>query len=264
MLLGLALAIFVGITLGMVGSGGTILTVPILVYVMGVDPILSTTYSLFAIGITSSIGAVRGVFTAEVDVQKVLTFGIPSLLMVFITRTFFLPLVPQVITIGPWDLHQSVVLMFLFALVMLSSAFSMIQGDDKPIEEGEAIRKVPLQLVVAQGIVVGLVTGVVGAGGGFLIIPALVNFYRMPIRRAVSTSLVIITINSLFGVLGDLEKLEEFNWNLILGYTVFTIVGLFVGFFLSNKVSSANLKKMFGYMILIVAVSVLIRELSNL
>lgn len=264
MFVGFALAIFVGITLGMVGSGGTILTVPILVYVMGVDPILSTTYSLFAIGITSSIGAVRGVCKSEVDIPKVLTFGLPSLLMVFITRTFFLPLVPPIIRIGVWDLQQSVVLMFLFAFVMLSSAFAMIQGDDKPLENNETTRKIPLQLVVAQGIVVGLVTGIVGVGGGFLIIPALVNFYRMPIRRAVSTSLVIITINSFFGVLGDVEKFEKFDWYLILGYTIFTIVGLFLGFILSNKVSGTKLKKMFGYMILIVALSVLIHEIINL
>lgn len=264
MLVGLILAIAVGITLGMVGSGGTILTVPVLVYVMGVEPVLATTYSLFAIGITSAIGSVRGHFASEIDIKKVLTFGVPSLLMVLITRTLILPLVPDIIVIGPLELPQAVLLMILFAIVMLGSAFSMIAANERAVDALESVKEVHLKYVVAQGIFVGLVTGVVGAGGGFLIIPALVNFYRMPIRRAVSTSLLIITINSIVGVLGDIEKLQEFDWKLIVGYTVFTIVGLFLGFSFSSKVAPSKLKKMFGYMILVVGIYVLFREMMEI
>src|SRR5690606_1495922 len=223
MVIGLILAIVVGITLGLVGSGGTILTVPILVYLMGVNPILATTYSLFAIGITSFVGAVKGYREKEVDVKQVFAFGLPSLVMVFITRTFILPLVPDVIHIGPWEFEQEVLLMIIFAFVMLASAISMIKGanDDTTIIPERV--NTPLSLVIGQGVFVGMVTGVVGAGGGFLIIPALINFFRMPIRRAVSTSLAIIAINSFFGVLGDLEKFAEFDWLMILTYTFLTV-----------------------------------------
>ncbi len=261
MLLGFLLAILVGITLGLVGSGGTILTVPILVYIMGVDPVLSTTYSLFAIGITSIVGSVKGFIAKEVDIKKVLSFGLPSLLMVFVMRTFVLPLVPEVITIGPWAFHQSVLLMLLFAMIMLASSISMIQGSDMPMVPLSNAHEIPVSLVIVQGLFVGIVTGTVGAGGGFLIIPALVNFFKLPMKKAVSTSLVIISINSFFGVLGDVEKFPAFDWPLILGYTFFTIVGVFVGFALSNKMNGEDLRKAFGYLILLMGGYILVREL---
>ncbi len=258
MLIGFLLAIAVGATLGLVGSGGTILTVPILVYVMGVEPMLATTYSLFAIGITSLVGSVKGFMAKEVDVEKVVTFGIPSLLMVFLTRSYLLPLVPEVIHIGELAIEQSLLLMVLFAMVMLASSWSMIKESEKLPAAGKPI---PLGAVVGQGLLVGLITGVVGAGGGFLIIPALVNFYRMPIKQAVSTSLVIITVNSLFGVVGDAARFVAFDWTLILGYTACAVLGIFIGFGLSNKMNGQHLKKMFGYLILLMGLYILLKEL---
>lgn len=258
MLIGFLLAIAVGATLGLVGSGGTILTVPILVYVMGVEPMLATTYSLFAIGITSLVGSAKGFLAKEVDVEKVISFGIPSLLMVFITRSFLLPLLPAVIQLGPLEVEQSLLLMVLFALVMLASSWSMIRESER---SQVLVQDVPLAAVIAQGVLVGLITGVVGAGGGFLIIPALVNFYRMPIKQAVSTSLVIITVNSFFGVLGDVDRLPDFDWTLILGYTACAVLGIFIGFGLSNKINGQHLKKMFGYLILFMGIYILLKEL---
>ncbi|SMG20904.1 sulfite exporter TauE/SafE family protein [Sphingobacterium psychroaquaticum] len=257
MLIGFLLAIVVGATLGLVGSGGTILTVPILVYVMGVDPIMATTYSLFAIGITSFVGSVRGVMAKEVDLNKIVTFGIPSLLMVFVTRLFLLPLVPDVIVIAGIEVEQGVLLMVLFAIVMLASSWTMIKEQESHLD---ASARIPLWQVISQGLLVGLVTGTVGAGGGFLIIPALVNFYGMPIKRAVSTSLVIITINSLFGVIGDAEKFVDFDWPLILGYTTCAVIGIFIGFALSHRIKGQHLKRMFGYLILVMGIYIILRE----
>ena len=259
MLIGFLLAIVVGATLGLVGSGGTILTVPILVYVMGVDPVLATSYSLFAIGMTSLIGAARGFQAKEVDVQKILTFGLPSLIMVFITRMFIVPLIPKVIVIAGYEIEQSVLLMVLFAMLMLASSWSMITEANQKIETCAVI---PLWKVVAQGLFVGLVTGAVGAGGGFLIIPALVSFYHMSIRKAVSTSLVIIAVNSIVGLLGDWGRFAKFDWPLILGYTAFAMVGIFLGFALSKKINGQHLKKMFGYVILLIGIYVIYKELG--
>lgn len=263
MLIGLLCAIFVGMTLGLVGSGGTILTVPILVYVMGVDPILATTYSLFAVGTTALIGSIRGLKNRDVDLSHVYHFGIPSLLSVFLTRTFLLPLVPEIIHIGSLALHQSVVLMLLFSLVMLASAMSMIGSRSisklLPTQRDGGDKR--MQVAMA-GILVGFVTGIVGAGGGFLIIPVLINFFNLSLRRAVATSLVIIAINSFFGVMGDLEKFVDFDWYLLIGYTLFTIGGIFAGFSLSKKINSDILKKIFGYFILVVSVYILVKEVS--
>ena len=259
-ILGCILAIIVGITLGLIGSGGTILTVPILVYIMGVDAALSTTYSLFAIGFTSFIGALRGIYRKEADLPKVLSFGVPSLIVVFITRSFILPLVPEVIHIAGYDFHQNVLLMILFSFVMIASSLSMIRSAKNGIELPAENTKTPIEVIVLQGALVGLVTGLVGAGGGFLIIPALVNFYRLPMRRAVATSLIIITINSFFGVMGDLEKFEFFDWNLLLGYTGGTVLGIFIGFYLADKIPNKSLKVAFGYMILLLGLYILVKE----
>ncbi|MFZ4262230.1 sulfite exporter TauE/SafE family protein [Sphingobacterium sp. HJSM2_6] len=261
LLLGCLLAVLVGITLGMIGSGGTILTVPILVYIMGVNPILATTYSLFAIGITSFIGGVRGIIYQEADLSKVLSFGIPSLVVVFTTRAFILPLVPDVIVLGSFQLEQHVALMLLFAAVMLTSSINMIRTAKFPLESSAKAFHVPLYGVMLQGAMVGFITGLVGAGGGFLIIPALINFYKLPIRKAVATSLIIITINSCFGLLGDLEKFPEFDWRLISAYTLSTVFGLFIGFNLVKKVSNLFLRVSFGYMILIIGLYILVKEL---
>jgi len=264
MAFGLLLAVFVGVTLGLAGSGGTILTVPILVYVMGVDPVLATTYSLFAVGVTALAGSVKGFAAKLVDFRQICAFGLPSLLMVFVMRTFVLPLVPEVIRIGPWEVHQSVVLMVLFALVMLASSVSMIgdREDDVPVVPSAGRRGIPVSLVIVQGLFVGMVTGTVGAGGGFLIVPALVNFFGMPMKGAVSCSLVIIAANSFFGLLGDLEKIPDFDWPLLLGYTFFAVAGLFIGFALSGRMDGRQMRKLFGYLVLVMGIYVLVRELT--
>ncbi len=262
LIVGCILAVLVGVTLGMLGSGGTILTVPILVYVMSVHPVIATTYSLFAIGVTSFVGGLRGLIRKEVDLSKVLTFGLPSLIVVFFTRSYILPLVPDVIYIGDYAIEQRTALMLLFSLVMIASSLSMIfslKKQDLPIIEP---RHVPVSLIVAQGGLVGLVTGLVGAGGGFLIIPALVNFYQLPMRRAVATSLIIITINSCFGLIGDSEKFASFDWNLLLSYTGSTLMGIFIGFYLAERVSNKFLKIAFGYLILIIGIYIILKETS--
>ncbi|WP_312139517.1 sulfite exporter TauE/SafE family protein [Sphingobacterium sp.] len=260
LIVGCILAVIVGVTLGMLGSGGTILTVPILVYVMAVHPVIATTYSLFAIGITSFVGGLRGIIRKEADLGKILTFGVPSLIVVFFTRSFILPLVPDVIHIAGYAIEQRTALMLLFSMVMIASSLSMIFAMKKHLIPEVPRVNVPISLVIAQGALVGLVTGLVGAGGGFLIIPALVNFYHLPMRRAVATSLIIITINSCFGLIGDSEKFAEFDWNLLLSYTGSTLVGIFIGFYFAERVSNTFLKVAFGYLILMIGIYIILKE----
>jgi len=261
LVLGFIFAFFIGITLGLVGSGGSILTVPVLVYILGVDPKLATTYSLFAIAISSFIGSIRNLFLKQVDLSKLLDFGLPSIIMVFLTRQFILPLIPEEFQIGPWLIHQNVVLMVFFGLVMLFSAWRMI-GYTHTSEQDRA-KEVPRYIMVLQGALLGLITGVVGAGGGFLIIPALVNFYHMSMLYAVSTSLAIISLNSFFGLAGDLEKFHLFDWDVLGPYTSLLMLGMFVGFYVSRFFKSEQLKKGLGYLVLVIGLYVIIKEVVS-
>ncbi len=258
-ILGLSLAIIVGLTLGMIGSGGSILTVPILVYILGVNPVLATTYSLLIIGTTSLVGAVNGIQKKTVDFNKVLYFGLPSMITVFLVRLYILPLIPDVFTIAGYEIHQDKVLMILFSIIMIFAALPMIRGNK--VDAVHDPKKEKLVYVVVQGIAVGFVTGVVGAGGGFLIIPVLINSFWLTIKRAVSTSLVLITINSAIGVLGDIEKFPEFDIKLILAYIILSIIGLFIGFKLSSKIDNKLMKKGFGLCVLGLSIFILFQEL---
>ena len=256
--LGSLLATLIGVTLGMMGSGGSILTVPVLVYVLHVDPNLATTYSLFAIGMASLAGSIVNFSKGTIDFRKVLDFGFPSIITVFLTRQFLLPFIPDVFNIGPWIIHQNTVLMIFFAGIMILSAFSMINR--KIGQNWKTERKYSRGITIVQGIGVGFITGVVGAGGGFLIIPALINFYKMPLAKAVSTSLTIIAINSLFGLAGDIEKFNLFDWNLVLQYTGLLIIGMFLGFYLTRFFKGNQLKRILGYLIFFVGILIILKE----
>ena len=253
-ILGLFLAVFVGITLGLVGSGGSILTVPIFVYIFGIDPVLATAYSLFAIGVTSIVGGAKGIIKKDVDFDKLLKFGIPSMISVFLTRKFVLPLIPDEFHVFGYIIAQNVVLMILFAVLMLFAAYAMFYEITIPKS------KYPLFAIVSKGIFVGSVTGIVGAGGGFLIIPALTNFFHLSMKKAVATSLVLIAINSLLGLLGDWRRIDQFDWDLLVMYTILTVLGIFVGFFFSNKIEGSKLKRTFSIGIMAVAIFVLLSE----
>ncbi len=261
LILGFVFAFFIGITLGLAGSGGSILTVPVLVYILGVDPNLATTYSLFAIAISSFVGSIRNFLLKHIDLTKLFDFGLPSIVMVFLTRQFILPLIPDEFHIGPWIIHQNVVLMVIFGCVMLFSAWRMIIGEVKVDEVGE--RKASRLIMVLQGILLGLITGVVGAGGGFLIIPAFVSYYRMPMLYAVSTSLAIISLNSMFGLAGDLEKIPLFDWDILTPYTSLLMLGMFAGFYVSRFFKSEQLKKGLGYLVLVIGLYIIIKEVVS-
>jgi hypothetical protein len=175
-ILGLLLAVIVGISLGLIGSGGSILTVPILVYVMGVEPVLATAYSLFIVGTTALVGGVQAATQKKVDFKTVLIFGIPSITAVFLTRLWLVPLIPKhILTVGSFVVTKPIALMVLFAVVMIAASISMILPNKKTVVTDE---NTPMHynypMILLEGAVVGILTGLVGAGGGFLIIPALV------------------------------------------------------------------------------------------
>jgi uncharacterized membrane protein YfcA len=260
--LGYIASILIGISLGMIGSGGSILTVPVLVYLMGIDPLLATTSSLFIVGTASLAGGIRSYVKNQVDFKAVTEFGIPSILSIFVTRHYLLPALPDTIfTIGNLVVSKGMFLMVVFAILMLAASVSMIRGrrsiENEDLSTTERHNKVlPLVLL---GLFVGVVTGLLGAGGGFLIIPSLVLFLKLPMKTAVGTSLMIIGINSLFGFLFSLKQFD-YDWTIILVFTIMSIIGIFVGSKLADKVSGANLKKGFGWFVLTMGVYIIIKE----
>jgi uncharacterized protein len=258
-LIGYILAVFVGITLGLIGSGGSILSVPILAYVMGIEPVLATAYSLFVVGTTALIGGIKKAQQQLVDFKKVVLFGIPTVLAVFLTRKFIVPKLPELISItSTFSVKKSVLIMTVFAVVMIAASYRMI----RPSKEKEITSdKLNYLAIIAQGVFIGLVAGFVGAGGGFLIIPALVFLAKTPMKMAVGTSLFIVSVQSLIGFLGDIRADQILDWTLIGLFTVCSIIGVFIGGYLSKKINGENLKTGFGWFVLVMGIYIIIKEL---
>lgn len=261
-ILGYILAVLVGVSLGLIGSGGSILTVPILVYVMGVNPILATAYSLFIVGSTALVGGVQSAFQKRADFKTVFIFGIPSIAAVYATRMWLVPFIPdELFTIGSLHITKSIGIMVLFAIVMILASVSMIRPGKKLDNDEDAPMHYNYPLILLEGSVVGLLTGLVGAGGGFLIIPALVILARMPMKLAVGTSLFIIAAKSLFGFIGDLQGSQIIDWKLLGSFTGLAVIGIFIGIYLSKKISGDKLKKSFGWFVLVMGIYIFIKEL---
>ncbi|TAG10401.1 MAG: sulfite exporter TauE/SafE family protein [Sphingobacteriia bacterium] len=263
-ILGYLLAALVGISLGLIGSGGSILTVPILVYIMGVDPVLATAYSLFIVGATALVGGIQAAIQQKVDFKTVVIFGLPSIIAVYATRFWLVPLIPQeLFMIGTVQITKAIALMLLFAVVMILVSISMIRPNHNKIMDENTSLVYHYPMILLEGSLVGILTGLVGAGGGFLIIPALVLLAKMPMKLAVGTSLFIIAAKSLIGFLGDLQGEELIDWSLLIPFTSFAIVGILVGMLLSKKIAGEKLKKGFGCFVLVMGIYILVKELFS-
>lgn len=256
------LSIFVGLSLGLIGGGGSILTVPILVYVMGIVPEKATAYSLFIVGITALVGSYTYFKKKLISVKAALVFSAPSLLAVFVTRKYIMPAIPaEIFSIGNFIMTKNLLIMLVFGVLMVAASYSMIKKCEDCKEDiiGEPVFNIPL--IFVEGIVVGILTGFVGAGGGFLIIPALVVFAKLPMKMAVGTSLLIIAIKSLIGFTGDISAGTQIDWQQLLTISIFTVSGIFVGSYLSKKIPGEKLKPAFGWFVLLTGIWIIIKEI---
>ncbi|WP_425402050.1 sulfite exporter TauE/SafE family protein [Hugenholtzia roseola] len=254
------LAIVIGISLGLIGGGGSILTVPVLVYLADIDATTATAYSLFIVGLTSAVGSVGYFRKGLVNVKTAVVFGIPSIIAVYLTRAYLVPNIPdEVFSVGSFVVTRDILLMLLFAILMIAASYSMIKKDNntEKIEETEQVFNYPL--ILLEGSVVGVLTGLVGAGGGFLIIPALVVLSKLSMKQAVGTSLVIIAAKSLLGFTGELGK-TQIDWTFLAIFSAFAIVGIFAGMALSQKIEGKKLKPAFGWFVLVMGIYILIKE----
>lgn len=258
---GYVASIFIGVSLGLIGGGGSILTVPVLVYLFGIDAFLATEYSLFIVGISSLVGSFSYFKKGLVDLKTAFIFGVPSIIFIFLTRNYLLPLIPdEVFTFGNFIVSKDIFLLLLFAGLMIVSSYKMIQKSVVLKSETINSEKNNTLLAAAEGSVVGILTGLVGAGGGFMIIPALVNLLKTPMKVAIGTSLVIISLNSLIGFFSSMNHVK-IEWNLLSTITAIAIVGIIIGSQLSKKIDGKKLKPAFGWFILVMGIYIIIKEL---
>jgi uncharacterized membrane protein YfcA len=253
-------ALLIGIFLGLIGGGGSILTIPVLVYLFQIPPSLATGYSLFIVGCSSLAGAWKHYSFGNINLRAAFSFGITSIITVLLIRKLLLPVIPeQLFSIGSFTVTKSLATMVLFAIVMIIASRQMIRREPvSPAKDGP--RSFVLTKALIRGIEVGILTGLLGAGGGFIIIPVLVFSFRLKMKEAIGTSLLIIAINALGGFIGDLFH-EQYNWQLLLPVTAIAITGTFIGRKLGEKVPGEKLKRGFGWFVLIMGVYILVHEL---
>jgi uncharacterized membrane protein YfcA len=264
-LIGYVAAVLIGLILGLIGGGGSILTVPVLVYLFHINPTLGTGYSLFIVGSTSLIGVFSKIKRQELAFRTAIIFGVPSMLAVFLTRKWILPLVPDpIFSIDQLNLEKSTAMMLLFAVLMLFAAIKMLRPAKEKLSliENVTWNNYPLMF---QGFIVGLLTGFVGVGGGFLIVPALVMFSKLPVKLAIGTSLLIISVNSLVGFTGDVwSQGEKMNWSFLLLITSLSIAGILIGGQLSKHMETKYLRKGFAWFVLLMGSFIFVKEMYSI
>ncbi|MFL0354588.1 sulfite exporter TauE/SafE family protein [Xanthomarina sp. GH4-25] len=255
-------ALLIGVVLGLIGGGGSILTVPILVYLFFLNPITATAYSLFVVGTSSAFGALKNIQKQQVNFKVAVIFSIPAFTVVYLTRRFILPAIPEnLFVINDFIFTKNIAIMMLFAIIMLFAAKTMLT--EKTVSNKIQVPKeLNYVLIFFQAILIGLFTGLVGAGGGFIIIPALILLADLPMKKAVGTSLLIIAINSLIGFTGDFGHLD-IDWLFLLKFTAISVIGIFTGSYLSNFIEGKKLKKGFGWFVLIMGFFILYKELTT-
>lgn len=257
--LGYFSAIVIGLVMGLIGGGGSILSVPIFVYVFGFDAVTATALSLFVVGITSLVGSVGFIRQKQVDFRTAFTFGIPSILGVLFSRRLVLPHLPDYI-INRWGitLTKDMFLLLLFSILMLIASYKMIRKIKSPKLKED--KETNYTILVSQGLLVGIVTGLIGAGGGFLIVPALVMLLGLNMKRAVATSLFIISMNSILGFISTV-KMVKHDWTFLLTFTSLSVIGIFIGIGISKKMDGRKLKPLFGWIVLVMGLFIIIKEI---
>ncbi|SKB30716.1 hypothetical protein SAMN05660776_0248 [Salegentibacter holothuriorum] len=254
-------ALIIGVVLGLIGGGGSILTVPVLVYLLAINPVTATAYSLFVVGASSLVGAFKNMQKKLVDFRTAIVFSIPAFIAVYATRKYMVPAIPEsLFNIGDFEITKNIGIMLFFAIIMILASVSMIRENGKKKADAVEI-SYNYPLIIIEGIVVGVLTGIVGAGGGFLIIPALVLLAKLPMKKAVATSLLIIAIKSLIGFIGDVQNMD-INWVFLAIFTGLSVIGMFIGIYLNKFIDGKKLKKGFGWFVLIMGIYIIWAEIS--
>tara|TARA_B100000749_G_scaffold122825_1_gene93857 strand:+ start:99804 stop:100610 length:807 start_codon:yes stop_codon:yes gene_type:complete len=264
---GYFLTLIMGVSLGLLGGGGSILTVPILIYLFKINPVDATAYSLFIVGLAAGFGGFKKAKEGYVNFKVGAIFATPAFMGVFLARAYIIPKLPDTLfSMGSFVVTKGVLIMLIFAIMMIAASVTMIKGRKETIATSDVSsdpKTLNFPLIGLEGLVVGLLTGFVGAGGGFLIIPALVVLAGLNMKVAVGTSLMIISVKSLLGFLGDVMVNSNVDWTFLLILSGLSVVGIFIGSYLSQFVSDKKLKQAFGYFVLIMGTFILAQQIYS-
>lgn len=256
--IGYFISILIGITLGLIGGGGSIMTVPVLVYLFKINPENATSYSLFIVGVSAIVGAFRHYKLGNLKIKSALIFAFPSIISLLFIRKIILPIIPSnLFMFNDFMISKNLLIMLVFAVLMIVASFSMIRTKKILYQETE----VNYKKLAIIGFLIGLITGFLGAGGGFLIIPSLIFFAKLPMKQAVGTSLLIISLNSLIGFGGDILSGVIIDYQLLITISGLAIIGMFIGTSLSKKIDGTKLKPAFGWFVLVMGIYIIAKEL---
>jgi uncharacterized membrane protein YfcA len=259
-------AAIIGVVLGLVGAGGSILAVPVLIYLFKVPVHTATIYSLFIVGVSSFFGTIGYVKNGLYSFKTIIFFGIPSVVSIYFTRTHIVHRLPDVLfTMGGSTITKDIGTMMLFAILMILASYSMIRKSTVIQQDNyKETKKFRYLFILILGLIVGFIAGLLGAGGGFMMIPALVVLANLPMKMAIGTSLTIICINSSIGFFGDLLYCTfPIDWHFLAIFTVISIIGILLGTQLSKYISGNKLRPAFGWFILVLGIIILSENFLN-
>tara|TARA_B100001113_G_scaffold330706_1_gene306512 strand:- start:269 stop:1042 length:774 start_codon:yes stop_codon:yes gene_type:complete len=253
-LLGYILFVFAGLFFGLFGSGGSIIIIPILIYIFKVSIYEATTYSLLLVFLISLIGTIKHMKKQNLKIQGILIFIIPTIIFTVISRVFLFPAIPDYIEI--FNSTKESLLMMLFSGVILLSSLSLLRS--KPI-----VTKSNFQVILLSiGVLVGLLTGLLGIGGGFIILPALVLFTGMNMRQAASSTLFIIMLNTFMAIIVEFTVFQfQFHIGFVLLLLLSALIGTFIGVYLLDKLDQNIIKKLFSIALLFLSLVIFLVEL---
>lgn len=261
-IVGYICAMLVGVSLGMLGAGGSILTIPILIYFFHIDPLHATTYSFFIVGFTAFFGAAKNVRNGTVQLMPAVYFAVTGGIVIFLVRNYLLDAIPEILfSFQDVSITKDLFILLFFSVIMIVSGISMIMQASKNIASENSLHDVSILKLILLGFLVGFVIAFAGVGGGFLITPALIVFAGLNVKKAIGTSLCIISLNSFTGFFSSLHLHEDMNWNLLFLFVLLAAVGVFIGMYLSKGIENRKMKKIFGGFILAVGIFILLKEL---
>ncbi|MHA4896098.1 sulfite exporter TauE/SafE family protein [Pedobacter sp. PWIIR3] len=258
-IVGFVACALIGISLGLIGAGGSILMVPVLVFLFHMPPLIASSYSLFVVGATSMFSAAGKFHKGDVLLGSALAFGITSMAAVLTVRHFIIPLIPRHLgMIGHADVSYDLLSMLLFGLLMIVAAVCMVNktSDSQIVAEGQSGKMIKM---VSYALLVGCVTGFLGAGGGFLIIPVMTLLLGIDMKKAVGTSLAVVALNSLSGFANDLSRID-INWSFLSMITLIALGGSISGGLISSRINVARLKACFAWFVLSLGITIITAE----
>ncbi len=262
MILGYAGAVLTGLVLGLLGGGGALLSIPVLVYLFHIPASVATGYSLFLVGITASSGALQNIRKKSVDYRAILYYGFPSVITVYAVRRFLIPNMPEIIfSSSGFILNKNDLILLFLSVAMFAAGIRMLKSDDRVGNKEKHQLNLPLLFLYA--VLIGAFLGLVGAGGGFLMIPALVYFANLTMKKAVGSSLVLVAINSFIGFLGDIHSSQTMDWSFLLTFSAFSITGVLAGHYLGHFINEQKLRKSFGGLMIVIGVFVVVKEIAS-